>query len=490
MFNWMTQEEFLRANTPDSVAAQENPSNFWQPGALRAEFDPEWLRSIGFTGNAVTPGTFSDSGQTPDSMSPELQQFLSDKGLTQKMTALPGMNQYGYQYFDKNNNPVGNFKQHTLDPDTEFGIVANILMGIATAGASAAGMGSMGGTIGQSMGFTGPMANAVGNAALNTAMGSVVGNKPGVGTVANIAKAYMGQSGNSFMPDGYTMEPGFFDQGNSGASMFDWGDFGDQVGDYDMPTNDMSSGWWNNIGTDTFTGMDGTLGDQAGDYDMPTNDQTAGWWNDVSSQTGSGVNWQSLLGNKNLINLLGGLGSAALQQYGVNKSNQAIQGGLNNSNALLRYMYDQMRSDNMPALQARNAGLQGYQNLLANPSKITEDPGYKFGLSEAMKELDRRQSASGGYYSGATIRRATDRAQDYAGTKFDNALNRQGNLAGLGQVGTSQIGQAGMNYGNQAGQNNMLAGAARGASTMAGANNWADMLNRMISYGNQNIWGG
>lgn len=189
------------------------------------------------------------------------------------------------------------------------------------------------------------------------------------------------------------------------------------------------------------------------------------------------------------------LGGSLLNGYlGNRAANNALDAQLSatrDSNALLKYMYDQTRTDNMPALQARNAGLTGYQNLLSNPSKITSDPGYQFGLDQGTKALNSQAAAKGSYYSGAQLKALNQFGQDYGQTKFDQSLNRFGNLAGLGQVGAQTTAQAGMNYGNQASNNLIGAGNARGAASMAGSNAWQNALNSYLGYQQyKNMFGG
>jgi hypothetical protein len=199
------------------------------------------------------------------------------------------------------------------------------------------------------------------------------------------------------------------------------------------------------------------------------------------------------MGTGDWLKLGGSLLNGYLGQKAADKAAQAQIAASRDAIGLQKYMYDQTRQDNMPALQARNNGLAGYQNLLANPGKVTSDPGYQFGLDQGTKAIGSQAAAKGGYYSGATLKALDKFGQDYGGSKFDQALNRHGNLAGLGQVGTSQIGQAGQNYANQAGQSMIGAGDARGAASMAGYNAWNQSLNNLLGYSqyrNQYPYGG
>jgi len=205
---------------------------------------------------------------------------------------------------------------------------------------------------------------------------------------------------------------------------------------------------------------------------------------------GGGVSTTSFGGYGDWVQLGSSLLNGYLGQRAADKAANAQIGATKDANALIKHMYDQTRADNMPALQARNAGLAGYQNLLKNPSSVAQDPGYQFGFDQGTKAIGTQAAARGNYYSGKTLKDLTRFGQDYGQSKFDQSLNRHGNLAGLGQVGSGQIGQAGMQYGQQAGQNLIGAGNARGAAAITGANSWQNALNGLMSYGNQNNWWG
>lgn len=175
-------------------------------------------------------------------------------------------------------------------------------------------------------------------------------------------------------------------------------------------------------------------------------------------------------GNSGLLNLGGNLLNSYL---GYNASQNAADAQIRSAqeaNALAKYMYDTTRTDNMPALQARNSGLTGYQNLLQNPGQITQDPGYQFGLQQGVNAYDNSGAARGMRLSGSQAKALTRFGQDYGQTKFNESLNRYGNLAGLGQTGTSTIAGAGQNYANTAGQNITGAGNAAASGYIGGAN--------------------
>jgi hypothetical protein len=90
------------------------------------------------------------------------------------------------------------------------------------------------------------------------------------------------------------------------------------------------------------------------------------------------------------------------------------------------------------------------------------DPGYGFRMSEGMKALDRSAASRGGLLSGATMKGAERYGQDLASQEYNNAYNRYvGNqatqrnalagLTGFAPTAAQQIGAAGTNYANTAG---------------------------------------
>lgn len=181
-------------------------------------------------------------------------------------------------------------------------------------------------------------------------------------------------------------------------------------------------------------------------------------------------------------------------------------------------MYDQTRTDNMPALGARNSGLAGLLQMLGiggdpkaanygslvqpfTGANLASDPGYQFGLNQGRNAIEHSAAARGGLYSGATMKALERYGQDYGGTKFGEAFqrNRQSSgdmfdrfasLAGLGQTGASQIGQAGMNAATNAGNFGIQGANAQAAGQMYGANSLGNGMNQLAAWASQQGWGG
>lgn len=186
-----------------------------------------------------------------------------------------------------------------------------------------------------------------------------------------------------------------------------------------------------------------------------------------------------------------GLGGALI---GANAAGDAAetQAAAAREAAQLQYqMYQQQRQDQTPW---REAGVRALGSL-EDPSfqkdftmaDYQEDPGYQFRMAEGQKALERSAAAKGSLMSGGFMKGLTRYGQGVASQEYGNAYNRfnadrdrrfgrLSSLAGIGQTANSQVGQAGMNYANNAGNISMNNANAQGASGIAQANAWGGAL--------------
>jgi hypothetical protein len=204
--------------------------------------------------------------------------------------------------------------------------------------------------------------------------------------------------------------------------------------------------------------------------------------------------------------VVGALISADSQRSAANKA----AGATEDSNELEKYMYDQTRQDNLPALQSRNSGLTQLQQLLgiggdpkaANYGSLMDrytgqdlqnDPGYQFGLKQGTSALEQSAAARGGLYSGATMKALQRYGQDYGGTKFNEGFNRNqaqndaifgrfASLAGLGQAGSSQLATAGQNYANSVGNNMIGLANVQAAQGINQGNQLSNGVNQLAAW--------
>lgn len=168
------------------------------------------------------------------------------------------------------------------------------------------------------------------------------------------------------------------------------------------------------------------------------------------------------------------------------------QGGSGGSSSFDQAGYDKA----MQAYQSQNQSPSSDYGMLMKQftgQDLQNEPGYQFGLSEGEKGINRATAARGGYDSGATLKSLLRYNQDYAGTKYDQAFNRDqivknqmynqlAGIAGTGQSATNQTAVLGANTANQIGQNYQNAGDARAAGYMGMANAANQGIGTYINY--------
>lgn len=166
--------------------------------------------------------------------------------------------------------------------------------------------------------------------------------------------------------------------------------------------------------------------------------------------------------------------------------------GTVNEDALNAAIRAQMAQQRQAATAYRNNPLFGSMNRTFTGADLQNEPGYIFGMNQGVQARDRSASANGSLYSGAQMKALNRFGQDYGGTKFNEAFNRDqtnkntafnrlASITGLGQTANSQIQSAGQNYANQASNNMIGAGNARAAAGIAQGNAWQNALNQGIS---------
>jgi len=144
---------------------------------------------------------------------------------------------------------------------------------------------------------------------------------------------------------------------------------------------------------------------------------------------------------------------------------------------------------------------------------LLNEPGYQFGLNEGRRTVDQSAAARGSLFSGKTLRDLVQFGQDYGGTKYGEAFNRDAanknrkfsmlsSLSGGGASAASDLGQAGMTSASNIAGLLTGAGNAQAAGIMGSANAWQNAIgtgtNALLTqrYINQlarpstgNVWG-
>ncbi len=125
-------------------------------------------------------------------------------------------------------------------------------------------------------------------------------------------------------------------------------------------------------------------------------------------------------------------------------------------------------------------------------SDLLTEPGYQFGLDQGSRAIQRNATAAGSNFSGATLKALQRYSQDYAGTKFgeafnrdaaykDSLFNRLSGVSGTGQTATNTVNQAGANYANNVGNTMIGLANAQGASAVNRGNIFSNGINSVIS---------
>lgn len=157
--------------------------------------------------------------------------------------------------------------------------------------------------------------------------------------------------------------------------------------------------------------------------------------------------------------------------------------------------YDAALSDYNTKLRGASGNPAGYGTLLDNftGQDLTSEPGYQFGISQGEQGINRMAMAGSGRNNGATMKALLKYNQDYAGTKFNDAFNRDSTnksrtygfltgVSGQGENAAAQTGGLGANAAGNAG-NFLTQGAdASAAGTVGMANAVSGGVGNYLNY--------
>lgn len=208
---------------------------------------------------------------------------------------------------------------------------------------------------------------------------------------------------------------------------------------------------------------------------------------------------------------IGAVGAVAAASIGAESSEDAANtqaASKDASTAEQRAAREQARADSAPYRETGYKALDRLSVLLGltpgsgsgsltqpfTGANLTSDPGYQFGLKQGQETLQNSLAARGGLYSGAAGKALTRYGQDYAGTKFNEAFNRDlqtkqltGNqlagVSGTGQTSVGQINALGANTANQIGANAIGSGDAQAAAQLARGSAYGNAFNQVAGTG-------
>lgn len=169
-----------------------------------------------------------------------------------------------------------------------------------------------------------------------------------------------------------------------------------------------------------------------------------------------------------LLGAISGQGAAmdalAAQQAGMESANAALAGTFGQQQAYLNPYAD--------------AGKSALGNLTGDATKLMQnDPGYQFRLGEGNRAINASMAARGLGNSGAALKALTRYGQDYASSEYNNAFNRQSQIAGMGQNAANNLSSAAGAYGSNLANNYIGMGNANAAAQMQNHNNTMGLIN-------------
>jgi hypothetical protein len=177
-------------------------------------------------------------------------------------------------------------------------------------------------------------------------------------------------------------------------------------------------------------------------------------------------------------------------------------------NAEIAKYYEEQRAQNDAAAKDPTYGslLRPYRNgeeFSFTGKDLLTDPGYKFGLDQGTKGIERGQTSRGNFLSGGAMKELARYNEDYAGTKFNEGFGRAQStwntnlnaydsnrntiynfLTGqstLGQNAAARVGAGSQQAANAAGQNIAAAGNANSAASIVGGNALTSGLNSLAN---------
>jgi hypothetical protein len=146
---------------------------------------------------------------------------------------------------------------------------------------------------------------------------------------------------------------------------------------------------------------------------------------------------------------------SGIQSYGANKDMEeqllAAQGRA--ADTLSPYLQSGYQANDMLTGKLASGELGG----TFNPGDLTQDPGYQFRLSQGQDAIDRKNAATGNYFSGAALKEAQEYGQGLADQTYNDAYSRwlqgqqntYGMLAGQSGQGLNTAGGMSNIYMNQ-----------------------------------------
>lgn len=139
--------------------------------------------------------------------------------------------------------------------------------------------------------------------------------------------------------------------------------------------------------------------------------------------------------------IIGSVGGTAAQIISGNAAADAQRDASRDALRLSERQFDRLSDLNQPFVDAGTEAINRLRDLVGGSLPLRETPGFDFRRQEGINARDRSAASRGRLFSGAQQRGIEEFGQNFATNEFNNEFNRLAALAGIGQVGTGNVGQ-------------------------------------------------
>jgi hypothetical protein len=185
------------------------------------------------------------------------------------------------------------------------------------------------------------------------------------------------------------------------------------------------------------------------------------------------------MGSSSSGGLFGGVTEAIFGDGGASDARSAQRNAANQANQFSKEAWAKQQAEMEPWKQAGLKALAGLQD----GSFYQKDPGYQFRLDEGNNAINSALASRGMGNSGAALKELTRYGQGFASNDYQNAFNRQNQLANYGNNASISLGNfAGGNASNLS--NNAIGlGNSLGASYIGQGNRQGQLTSSLIGAG-------
>ena len=174
------------------------------------------------------------------------------------------------------------------------------------------------------------------------------------------------------------------------------------------------------------------------------------------------------------MSLAGASMQANAQENAASEQAQSAQSQL----ALQKQMWQQNQKNQQPFMTAGTNAM----NILSNPnqlySQFKTDPSYQFALQQGNQNILAQGAGTGMYGSGNMGIALENYGSGLASQQFNSYVNREQNLAALGQASASGVGAQGLGYANAMTGSMQYGANAQASGTIGAANAYAGAMNQ------------